>query len=140
MAQAIFEEKVRKEGLEGKISSDSAGTGNYHIGEQPDARTIKTLKSRGIRFRHEARQAMTEDAQNFDYIVAMDLSNHDDLRQILPDGYENLYLMREFDSVDRGSNVPDPYFGGEDGFEQVYEILDRTLDRFLEKVKMDHKL
>lgn len=140
MAQAIFEEKLRAERLENKISVDSAGTGNYHIGDQPDPRTINILKSKGIKFRHAARQASKEDADKFDYIVAMDLSNHDDLRQLLPEDYENLYLMREFDSVDRDSNVPDPYFGGEDGFENVYDILDRTLDRFLEKVKLDHSL
>jgi protein-tyrosine phosphatase len=70
----------------------------------------------------------------------MDLSNYDDLKKLYPNDFENLYLMREFDDIDRGSNVPDPYFGGDDGFEQVYSILDRTLERFIEKIKMDHNL
>ena len=140
MAEALFKEKIAKKGLEDKITSDSAGTGDYHIGAQPDPRTLDTLKKNGIRFQHEARQANSSDADQFDYILAMDISNFDDLKKLYPADYKNLYLMREFDEIDKGANVPDPYFGGVDGFDQVYEILDRTLDRFIEKIRMDHNI
>ena len=133
MAEGIFQHKVRYLHKPFDVSSDSAGTAAYHLGEDPDPRTMNTLKNHGIAFKHAARQAKTEDADTFDFILAMDQQNFADLKEILPDTYEGLFKMRDFDILKRGADVPDPYYGGNDGFEKVYEMLNRSIDHFIEE-------
>jgi protein-tyrosine phosphatase len=137
MAEGIFNDKIRKLGLQDKLSSDSAGTSRYHISAQPDERTLDTLKDHGISHQHAARQAISADADHFDYIIAMDRSNFEDLKSILPDEYKGLHLMREFDQEKRNADVPDPYFGGLSGFEDVYSILDRSMDELITFIRTE---
>ena len=138
MAEAVFNDKVRQLRLEDHLSSDSAGTSRYHIGSQPDPRTLDTLEAHSINHRHAARQAVTTDANNFKYILAMDHANFEDLKDTLPDDFEGLFLMRSFDEIEKDADVPDPYFGGNDGFEQVYQILDRSITAFIQFVRDKH--
>ena len=135
MAEGIFRHKVQQLGLSGDWGYDSAGTAAYHIGEPPDPRTMETLARHQIAFQHYARQVMPADAERFDYILAMDSQNLRDLRDILPPGYDGLYKMRDFDPRDPGADVPDPYYGGRDGFEKVYQMLDRSIDHFISQIR-----
>ena len=138
MAEAIFKQKINDLQWHEKVKSDSAGTSRYHIGSQPDPRTLETLLQHTIPFRHKARQAVSSDAVHFQYILAMDKQNLADLKQILRPVPEHLYLMRDFDPKAKGADVPDPYFGGQDGFEDVYQLLQRSIDGFIDFLKKRH--
>lgn len=133
MAEGIFLDLVEKFGLENEIDVDSAGTASYHIGELPDPRMRETAKKNGIHLVRTARQFVAEDFHNFDYILAMDDSNYDNIMSLKPDGdcRGEVFLMREFDDLDKGASVPDPYYGGQNGFDEVFDILQRSNEEFL---------
>lgn len=142
LAEAIFKHKIRNEGLELQIEADSCGTSNYHIGSQPDPRTITSAVQNGIAIDHCGRQLSIHDLKNFDFILAMDKSNYNNILK-LADSREfahKVKLMREFDPQESDGEVPDPYFGGESGFIEVFSILDRSLENFIAHLKkeMDH--
>lgn len=132
LAEAIFNEKVRQKGLQDSFQSDSCGTGNYHVGDWPDDRTVKCAKRNGIAINHIGRQLKREDLGKFDLIVAMDGSN---LLNILKFSTESdrskLKMMRDFDPQGRG-DVPDPYCGGDRDFDKVFEILDRSIEALIQ--------
>ena len=127
MAEAIFIDIVKNHGLEGHFTIDSAGTSNYHIGEAPDKRMQQTAKSHDIEMPSKARQFVVEDFENFDIIIGMDDANIRDMKSIQTQNnvQGKLFKMRDFDSIDKGGDVPDPYFGGAQGFEDVYQMLYR---------------
>ncbi len=140
LAEAVFKKKVHERGLADFIEADSCGTSNYHIGDSPDPRTIANARKNGVTIDHCGRQLTVEDIQSFDYIMAMDRANH---RNILAlpgsDDYKHkVRLMREFDPLESGE-VPDPYHGGEAHFQEVYEILDRTMEQFLDYLEAEYK-
>lgn len=133
LAEAIFKHKIRERGLDHLVEADSCGTSNYHIGDQPDARTIANAKKNGVAIDHCGRQLCAEDFQRFDYILAMDKSNYNNILR-LPDSSQyasKVKMMREFDPLTGGGEVPDPYYGGEQGFQEVFDILNRTMDKFV---------
>jgi len=139
LAEAIFKEKVRRRGLDDKVFADSCGTSNYHIGDPPDERTLMNASKNGIVIEHCGRQLAEEDLRDFDYILAMDHSN---MRNILSlqnsaSFSHKIQLMRDYDPLGQGE-VPDPYYGGESGFQEVFEILDRTMERFLNHLEAQH--
>ena len=138
MAEGIFKAKIEALGLNEQFNGDSAGTSTYHLGSQPDRRTLDTLKSHGITLHHSARQILPTDADQFKYILAMDQYNYFDLKNILPNDYANLYLMRNFDEFDEGADVPDPYYGNATDFENVFQILDRSMNKFIEFLRQNH--
>jgi len=139
MAEAIFKQKVSEQNLEAHISTDSCGTSDFHIGEMPDPRTINTLQEHGIKPASPARQLLVSDFEDFDYIIPMDQNNlrHCQLLQQKAGSHQDnvLKLMRDYDPQNPGADVPDPYYGGTDGFEKVYQMLDRSCDQLLEEVK-----
>ena len=142
LAEAIFKHKVKSRGWDHILEADSCGTGNYHIGSQPDPRTIANATSNRVPINHCARQLSESDLEEFDYILAMDASN---LKNILslPNATfhkHKIRLMRDYDPAYRGAEVPDPYFGNEDGFQNVFEILDNSMERFLDHLKVEHSL
>lgn len=139
LAEAVFNQKLKERGLENQIKADSAGTGDYHIGEDPDPRSIEVAKRHHVPISHKGRQYAMEDARQFDYILAMDASNHRNIIHTSAAKPEGLYLMRDFEPEDKGADVPDPYWSSEDGFEEVYQILDRSLDAFLEFLMEKHR-
>jgi protein-tyrosine phosphatase len=133
LAEAIFKHKIRERGLDKLVEADSCGTSNYHIGDQPDPRTIANAKKNGVAIDHCGRQLCEEDFKKFDYILAMDQSNYNNILR-LPSSSEfssKVRMMREFDPVEKGE-VPDPYHGGEKGFQEVFDILNRTMDNFID--------
>lgn len=143
MAEGIFYTLITDKGLTGKLLCDSAGTSAYHIGELPDVRMRQTSQKHNIQLVHKARQINGQDFQNFDYIIVMDESNYAAI--IKHPAWRNewqhkLILMRTYDEAPTDVNVPDPYFGELDGFEEVYQILLKANKRFLQTLITTHQL
>ncbi|MBX2946369.1 MAG: low molecular weight phosphotyrosine protein phosphatase [Cyclobacteriaceae bacterium] len=133
LAEAIFKHKISQRGYQHQVEADSCGTSNYHIGDLPDERTRANAHQNGISINHRGRQLQPSDLEYFDFILAMDRSNHQNILN-LPNASlhrHKVYLMRSFDSTDDHDEVPDPYYGGMRGFQEVFEILDRSTEAFL---------
>lgn len=137
LAEAIFMDKVTRKNLLHHFEIDSCGTSNYHIGDQPDSRTIASAHKNGIKISHSCRQLTSDDLEYFDYIMAMDQSNHQNILRLSNNGIhaEKVFLMRDFDVQGKGEEVPDPYFGDERTFQDVFEILDRSASNFLQYIQ-----
>ncbi len=125
---------VEREGLTGLIEVDSAGTGDWHVGDPPDARATETAARRGIEMKGAARQVTSQDFDDFDLIVAMDSSNHADLLALSRRDNPKLRLLREIGG-DEETDVPDPYYGGGEGFEEVLDILERGCRVLIEDLR-----
>jgi len=132
LAEAIFKHKISSSALASIVEADSCGTANYHVGDMPDPRTIANARKNGIGIQHLGRQLKDADLAKFDFIFAMDESNyHNILRLDTRRQYEHkISLMRTFDPFGTG-DVPDPYYGTERNFQEVFDILDRTMDNFI---------
>jgi protein-tyrosine phosphatase len=134
---------VDEAGLGGHIEIDSAGTAAYHTGERADSRSREAAQRRGIRLESIARQARPEDFHRFDYILAMDRSNHDELARIAPgdDALDRLHMFRSFDPDSApGAGVPDPYYGGARGFDEVLDICEAACRGLLDHLVQTHGL
>lgn len=137
LAQGVFEYLVQRQGLEGKIEITSAGTGNWHVGKPPDTRMQATAKQHGVVMKSRARQFAAGDFDHLDLILAMDRSNRDELKRLCPspEARKKLRLFRSFDPESNGDeDVPDPYYGGNEGFEQVFQIVHRTCPEILKYI------
>lgn len=133
LAEGIFQHLVEEAGESSRFHIDSAGTSAYHVGERADSRMRKTAKTHGIELLSRSRQVLSRDTQEFDYIFAMDGSNYRDLKRLMNNhSTAKLVLFREYDPLTQGpDDVPDPYYGGPQGFEDVYEIVYRTCKEIL---------
>ena len=143
LAEAIFNKKIKSLGLEERFSCDSCGTSDYHIGELPDERTLKCAAEKNIPIKHRARQLNRVDLREFHYLIAMDYSNKKNI-QLLIDKYgiqnRKVILMREFQPDADHLEVPDPYYGGDEGFEQVHDILNDSIEHLLEYLRVEHNI
>ncbi len=120
------------------VEIDSAGTSNYHEGDNPDARAVKTMRKKGIDIsKLTARQFEVADFDRYDRIYAMDSSNYKNILNLARNEADKEKVEMFVNELLPGSNgeVPDPYFGGPDGFEEVYKLLDETTDRIIDKLK-----
>lgn len=120
------------------VEIDSAGTSNYHEGDNPDARAVKTMRKKGIDIsKLTARQFEVADFDRYDRIYAMDSSNYKNILNLARNEEDKEKVEMFVNELFPGSNgeVPDPYFGGPDGFEEVYKLLDETTDRIIDKLK-----
>lgn len=143
LAEGIFKQKVEEAGLKELIAIDSAGTSGWHINDPPDQRSLAIARQNGIRLDHSGRQISIKDFDQFDYIVAMDGDNYNDIIRLQGnhnDGKAEILIMREFDDQQSGSDIPDPYYGGPNGFQLVYDLLDESLSNFLDKIIDEHGL
>lgn len=140
MAHGVFRDLIRQRGLEGRIGVDSCGTSSHHVGEPPDANQRRVADGHGVNLHDlRSRQLVRSDFEEFDLIIPMDASNERDTRRLAP-RRSNAEIVRFTDFVDdavyAGDGVPDPYYGGIEGFEQVYELIvdgsERVLQRALE--------
>ncbi len=133
-AEGVMNEVVSEHGAMNDWVIDSAGTGNYHIGDLPDSRMRAHARRRGLNLTHRCRQVRVSDFDDFDIIVAMDGSNERNLRNLAPTtGAENKIVRMAdfFDMTTRYDHVPDPYYEGAEGFELVLDLLaDGTLNLF----------
>jgi protein-tyrosine phosphatase len=136
-AEGVFRQKVAAAGLSHRISVDSAGTHDYHIGTAPDRRTQATAKVRGYDLSAlRARQVERADFQRFDLILAMDLNNRDYLARLsAPAERYKLELMMDYARSYAVREVPDPYSGGPDGFELVLEMLEDATAGLLDSIR-----
>ncbi|HFC04206.1 MAG TPA: low molecular weight phosphotyrosine protein phosphatase [Rhizobiales bacterium] len=125
MAHGIMESELEKRGLS-HINVDSAGTSNWHIGNPPDSRAIATAAQIGVDISNQhARQITPEDFNNFDLILAMDTDNFKDLQAMAPkNSTAELAMCLDFSSLNSGGNVPDPYYGGQEGFNLLIGMLE----------------
>lgn len=137
LAEGILQSKLPKE----SFLVDSAGTGGWHAGELPDKRSILTAKNKGIDISDQrARQFKLADFQKFDYIFAMDNSNYKDIIRLAPDEASKNKVKLILNELYPGENipVPDPYYGEQNGFEQVYNLLDDACNIIADKLKNTH--
>jgi protein-tyrosine phosphatase len=138
LAQGVFEDVLRREGLEGEVFVDSAGTGSWHVGEPPDERAQRSAGLRGLDLSSQrARRISAEDCQNFDYILTMDEDNYRAVASLC----QGSAVVRPFldfaaDSPER--EVPDPYYGGPDGFERVLDLVEQASMGLLKDIRERH--
>lgn len=132
LGEAIFNSKVK--GL--NMEADSAGTAAYHVGEKPDYRSIEVARQHGVPINHRARKFISQDFDQFDFILAMDRNNYNDMKELARGTTDHLFLLREFDPESDGKlDVPDPYYGGYDGFEKVFQMISRSVDKLIDHIK-----
>lgn len=136
-AQGMFEYLLEEARLSQHINVDSAGTHAYHIGEKPDKRATQAAAGRGIDLsRQRARRVEAADFVRFDYVLAMDSSNLDDLVAICPQAQQNkIQLFLDFAQDLSEREVPDPYYGGDQGFERVLDLIEMGARALLEDVR-----
>lgn len=138
LAENMFRYLAGQASVGAKYEVDSAGTGSWHVGESPDRRMRQVAARRGFKYDGRARQFRQSDFQNFDLIMAMDSENRADLRRLArnPEEETKIHLLREFDPDGAPiAPVPDPYYGGIDGFENVYEIVKRSCQGLLDALE-----
>jgi len=126
MAEAVFKDFLIKMGRSDEFIIKSCGSGSWHIGQNADPRTLKCLNDNGLNFQHLVSQINTQDLLDYDYLVAMDKNNYRDLQDMVSESDNNLkekiIMFRSFDGGS-DSDVPDPYYGDEQGFQEVFEIV-----------------
>ncbi|RMH20302.1 MAG: low molecular weight phosphotyrosine protein phosphatase [Gemmatimonadetes bacterium] len=131
LAEGVLRHRLAARGLDARVAVDSAGTGAWHVGEPADARSRAVARRHGVILDGRARRVDPSDFERFDLVLAMDRSNLADLEALRPPGEvrARLALFRAFDPLADGDlDVPDPYYGGPDGFERVYEIVERACE------------
>ena len=132
---------VARAGLTESIRVDSAGTAAYHVGSPADRRSAAAAARRGITLAGSARQFQVSDFEAFDYLLALDASNLRDLRRLASSDSQRaqVQLLRNYDpSAPAGASVPDPYYGGERGFEEVLDICERACTALLGDLRAEH--
>ena len=137
-AEAIFINLLDKKGLTDGFIVDSAGTGNWHIGKKADSRMRIAAERREINILSRARQITSEDFEKFNYILAMDNANFRNLQDLKNRtssiDFSSIKKIQNFRSVFNEQEVPDPYFGGDEGFDHVLDILEDSVNGFLESI------
>jgi protein-tyrosine phosphatase len=135
LAQGVFENVARREGLENEIVVDSAGTGSWHVGSPPDARAMKSARSRGLDISAQrARQISRDDCENFDYILTMDEENYHMVSSLCR-GNAVVRPFLDFASDSTEREVPDPYYGGPEGFERVLDLVEEASEGLLRDIR-----
>lgn len=137
LAEGILQSKLPAD----KFIVDSAGTGDWHVGHQPDKRSVLTAKNRGLDIScQKARQLKQSDFEHFDHIYVMDTSNLRDVTQLAPNAEAKAKVKLMMDEIFPGQNVnvPDPYFGGQEGFDKVYDMLDEACELVAQKLLKEH--
>jgi len=135
-AEGVFRHVVHANNLQNVIKTDSAGTHAYHIGESPDSRSQATAKSRGVDLSAQrARKVESNDFDLFDYVIAMDRSNYENLKVLAtPEQQKRLHLFMSFTQDWDNEEVPDPYYGGGDGFTTVFDMVQSASEGLLETI------
>lgn len=133
LAEGVFRHQIKERGIEDSFLVDSCGTAAYHIGELPDERSVANAKQNGVDYTHRARQFKAKDFVDFDVILPMDEPNRSDMMRIKPhEGKAAVFKMRHFDLLNLDADVPDPYYGGPQGFQEVFDIVDRSCSELID--------
>ncbi len=140
-AEGVFRHIVEQAGLSEHIHIDSAGTHAYHVGEQPDHRAQAAALQRGVDLSSQrARKVESHDFDTFDYVLAMDSSNHSDLGYVAGGDANNLHMFLSFSEKFNERDVPDPYYGGDQGFEHVLDLVEDASEGLLRHIRNNHGL
>jgi protein-tyrosine phosphatase len=144
-AEGVMRHVLREEGLDDVVEVDSAGTGGWHVGSPPDERATAAARRRGVVLAGEARRFRPGDFDDWDLILAMDEDNRRDLLALAPDddARAKVRMLREFDPASNGDadlNVPDPYYGGPDGFDHVLDLVDAATRGLVERLRADGRV
>lgn len=136
MAEAVFKDVARQNGVADKWHAESAGTGGWHVGCSPDDRTMTVLRNNGIQFKHSAQQLVKEDFSRFDFIFGMDQANISEINRKKPNGSKaQVLLLGSFDP-EGDSIIEDPYYDSDNrGFEKCYQQCLRSCKAFLDQHK-----
>lgn len=134
LAESIFRHLVRERGHESEFEIESAGTSAYHVGDPPDARSVATARRRGIHVSGRSRELRPQDLTRFDYVIAMDAENLEEVNRLREQvgGTARVHRLREWDPEATDPDVPDPYYGGAQGFERVHELVERSCAALLD--------
>ena len=137
-AEAIFQNLINEKGISNQFIVDSAGTGSWHVGKKADSRMRFAAKQRNFNITSNARQIREDDFSNFQYILVMDNSNFNNVidlkRRVKGSDFAKILKIQDFSSIYNEKEVPDPYFGGESGFDHVLDILEDSVSCFLENI------
>jgi len=141
-AEGVFRKLIQDEGYVADIEIDSAGTHAYHAGEPPDSRAQQTARQRGIDISQlRGRKVLAGDANVFDYVLAMDHENYQNLLRIFPEHeHQKVGLFMQYASQRAEQEVPDPYFGGAGGFDRVLDMIEEASIGLLNNIKRRYKL
>jgi protein-tyrosine phosphatase len=141
-AQGVFGYLVEQHGLKSQIHIDSAGTHAYHVGEPPDARATRAAGRRGIDLGPQRARRVTErDFLDFDYVLAMDRNNYNDLMLLCPPAHRpKLHLFLEYAAELADDEVPDPYYGGVTGFDRVLDLIEMAANGLLADIRERYRL
>jgi protein-tyrosine phosphatase len=136
-AEGVFQHLVNERGLQSYFYIDSAGTSAYHIGEPANSKSQQTANKHGIKLPSRARRFEAADLEEFDLIFAMDRENLENIKSLdTQNRYsDKIKLMREYDPLPDNSEVPDPYYGGMDGFQHVFEVVKRSCEKLLDELE-----
>lgn len=138
-AEAVFRQYVENAGMSKHIMIDSAGTHDYHIGDPPDARTQRTAQQRGYDMSAlRGRQIGAEDLERFDYVLAMDRANLAILQRLAQQGGSQPHLFLGYARHHSEREVPDPYYGGTEGFERVLDMVEDASEGLLQHIRNKH--
>jgi protein-tyrosine phosphatase len=142
LAEAVFRHLVEERGWADRFEIDSAGTSGWHRGAPPDARSAETARRRGIEVAGASRKVVSADLRRFHYVIAMDEENLDALRelQVSAGDAAQVRRLREFEPRAASLDVPDPYYGGPRGFEDVHDIVERGCAGLLTHIAAEHGL
>ena len=137
-AEGIFNQKIKERDLENFFVADSAGTGNWHVGNLPDQRMRSTALSRGIELNSRSRQIEENDLYEFDQILVMDKDNLNAVKSLTKDQNNpinsKIKLILNYSKNSQLDEVPDPYYGGQNGFEKVIDLLDDAIDGLIDSL------
>ena len=141
-AEAVMNAYIKREGLQDKIICDSAGTIAYHAGEPADRRMQEHAIKRNYDLTSISRQIIPEDFKDFDYVVGMDDDNMKNMKSFLPDEKfaNRVSKMTNYCTSKNPGKVPDPYYGGYEGFEQVIDLLEDACEGLLIKIRNEHQI
>jgi protein-tyrosine phosphatase len=131
-AEAVLRRLVAGRGLDGEVDVDSAGTIRYHAGDPPDPRMQRAGSERGLTIDGRARQVTLDDLDAFDRVIALDRDNLADLERLAGGRREHVRLLSDYLPDGEPVDVPDPYWGGERGFEEVLDLLERAAETILD--------
>lgn len=136
-AEGVFQHLVNERELQSYFEIDSAGTSAYHIGESANSNSQKVARQHGVTLHSKARKFESVDLDYFDLILAMDSENLGNIRQLdAGDEYDTkIKLLREFDPTPENKEVPDPYYGGMQGFENVFQVVKRSCENLLDELE-----
>ena len=140
LAEHLFLHKARERGLADQVQAASAGTSSWHVGEPPDTRMRQVAARHGLVYDGRARQFKPSDFERYDWVVALDTDNRNHLLNLARSQADRhkIRLLREFDSAGGPkASVPDPYYGGMDGFDEVFQVVERSVEGMLDSLELD---